>query len=165
MLKDTDIRFYEINNAYIEYLSPFATHLFFNKKSGQSNERKYIGIVLYVNGFKYFAPLSSAKEKHKHMKDSLDFIKVKSYAVINLNNMFPVPDGVCTPVDFNKEKNIKYRDLMRSEYRFIKMISEKIRKNAQLLYNHKKNNGNRTKLSKRCNDFILLEKKCMEYKK
>ena len=163
MLKDTDIRFYEINNAYIEYLSPFATHLFFNKKSGQSNERKYIGIVLYVNGFKYFAPLSSAKEKHKHMKDSLDFIKVKSYAVINLNNMFPVPETERHYIDINKVENPNYRNLLRNEYRVIKVISKKILKNAQIVYSHKVHNGNKTNLCKRCNDFLLLEEKAKEF--
>lgn len=47
-----------------------------------------------VNGFDYFAPLSSFKDKHKTMKESVDFLKVKDYAVINLNNMFPVVKGV-----------------------------------------------------------------------
>ena len=83
------LRIYEIQPAYIDYLSEFAPHLFHNKKAGQNNERKYIGIVLQINGHNYFAPLSSFKEKHKKMKDSLDFIKIKTFAVINLNNMFP----------------------------------------------------------------------------
>ena len=158
-----DIRFYVIDPKYIDYLLPYAPHLFANKKTGQHNDRKFIGIVLKVNGFDYFAPLSSAKNKHKYMEEGLDFIKVKNYAVINLNNMFPVPLNYCSPVDFSKEKNIKYRDLLRSEYRFIKMIEEKIWKNARLLYNHKILNGNSTPLAKRCNDFKLLEEKCREY--
>ena len=165
MAQKEDIHFYEINHQYIDFLLPFAPHLFANKKSGQNNERKFIGIVLKVNGFDYFAPLSSAKNKHKYMEEGLDFIKVKNYAVINLNNMFPVPLMLCSPVDFSKEKNLKYRDLLRSEYRFIKMIEEKIRKNARLLYNHKIKNGNSTPLAKRCNDFKLLEEKCLEYSK
>lgn len=43
-----DIRFYQIENKYIDYLSPHAPHLFHNKQAGQQNERKYIGIVLQV---------------------------------------------------------------------------------------------------------------------
>jgi len=62
------------------------------------------------------------------------------------------------------EKNTKYRDLLRAEYRYIKMIEEKIRKNARLLYSHKIKHGTDTPLAKRCNDFILLEQKCREYK-
>lgn len=163
MEEKNDIKIYEIAHDYIDYLHPFAPHLFENKQPGQNNERKYIGVVLQVNGMNYFAPLSSAKPKHKYMKEGLDFIKVKNYAVINLNNMFPVPSSVYTLVIFSNEKDFKYRDLLRAEYRFIKMIQEKICKNAKLLYNHKLRNGNSTPLAKRCNDFLLLEKKCREY--
>ncbi|MCH5248468.1 MAG: type III toxin-antitoxin system ToxN/AbiQ family toxin [Lachnospiraceae bacterium] len=39
----------------------------------------------------------------------------------------------------------------------------KIIKNAEIVYNHKLNNGNNTPLAKRTNDFILLEQKCRQY--
>ena len=94
-----NIKFYEISNKYIDYLSPHAPHLFLNKKPRQRNERKYIGIILHINNVDYFAPLSSFKPKHKTMDEMLDFIKIKNYAVINLNNMFPVPQSECTYVD------------------------------------------------------------------
>ncbi|MBR1909586.1 MAG: type III toxin-antitoxin system ToxN/AbiQ family toxin [Lachnospiraceae bacterium] len=139
MDKKDDIRFYEIDPKYIDYLLPYAPHLYGNKQPGQNNERKYI-------------------------EEGLDFIRVKNYAVINLNNMIPVPMMVCKQVDFSKERNTKYRDLLRAEYRYIKMIRERIWKNARLLYNHKIKNGNSTPLAKRCNDFVLLEEKSREYK-
>lgn len=85
------LKIYEINANYIDYLLPFAPHLFHNSKKGQANSRKYIGILLQVHGFDYFAPLSSFKPKHEKMKEGLDFIKIKHYSVINLNNMFPAP--------------------------------------------------------------------------
>lgn len=81
-----------MDSRYIDNLLPFAPHLFRNKQAGQQNERKYIGVVLEVNDMKYFAPLSSYKPKHEKMKSGLDFIKVGNYAVININNMFPVPE-------------------------------------------------------------------------
>ena len=76
------IKLYEVNPKYIDYLIPYAPHLFQNKQPGQSNERKYIGIVLIVNGMNYFAPLSSFKAKHEKMKNGLDFIKVGNYVYI-----------------------------------------------------------------------------------
>ena len=76
----------------------------------------------------YFAPLSSFKDKHSRMQESVDFIKVKRYAVININNMFPVPDGLATYVDISKEKNERYRSLLLAEYRAIKGMQEKIRR-------------------------------------
>lgn len=160
-----NINFYEVSREYIEYLLGFESHMFRNKKAGQMNERKYIGIVLHVNGMDYFAPLSSYKEKHKRMEESVDFIKVKRYAVINLNNMFPVPERECTYVDINQQKDAKYRSLLLSEYRVIKSIQDKIRKNAAVVYQHKLENGNSTALAKRCNDFQLLENACKQYKR
>ena len=59
-----NIKLYEVNADYIDYLSAYAPHLFQNKKLGQKNERKYIGIVFQINGLDYFAPLSSFKQKH-----------------------------------------------------------------------------------------------------
>ena len=163
-----NIKIYEINAAYINYLVPYAPHLFHNRQQGQANERKYIGIVLQVNGLDYFAPLSSFKPKplssfkpkHRRMKEGLDFIKIKDYAVINLNNMFPVPLSECRYVNFETVRDPKYKSLLLAEYRFIKSIQEKIRKNANTLYKHKQVNGDKTPLAKRCNDFALLETKC-----
>lgn len=160
-----NIRFYEIKRDYVDYLSSAEPRLFHNSQQGQANERKYIGIILQVNGIDYFAPLSSFKPKHKSMKNSLDFIKVQNYAVINLNCMFPVPPGERTYVDFALVSDPKYKALLLAEYRFIKSIQAKILKNAAALYHHKRNNGNRTPLARRCNDFITLEKLCSAYKR
>ncbi len=159
-----NINLYEVDEKYINYLLPIAPHLFQNKKPSQQNTRKYIGVILIVNGCEYFAPLSSYKDKHRRMKESLDFLKIKNYAVINLNNMFPVPKDVYKYVDITKERNLKYRALLINEYRYIKSIKDKIRKNAVTLYNHKAEKGNATALARQCNDFTELEKVCKEYK-
>lgn len=158
------MKFYEVDSRYIDYLLPFAPHLFRNKQAGQQNERKYIGVVLEVNGMKYFAPLSSYKPKHETMKNGLDFIKVGNYAVININNMFPVPEKCYTYVDFNRERNQQYKKLLITEYRIILGLQDKIRKNAAEVYKQKIQSGNKTALTKRCNDFLLLEEKCKQYK-
>lgn len=159
-----EIKLYEVNPRYIDYLVPYAPHLFQNKQPGQHNERKYIGIILTVNSIKYFAPLSSFKSKHERMKNGLDFIKIGNYAVININNMFPVPDGEYTYVDIPKVKNAQYRKLLTTEYRIIRKLQDKIKKNAAEVYKHKIDKGNFTALGKRCNDFMLLEEKCKQYK-
>ena len=158
-----NIKLYEVNEKYINYLTKFAPHLFHNKQAGQNNERKYIGVVLYINGFEYFEPLSSFEPKHQKMKESIDFLKIRNYAVINLNNMFPVPKGLCYYVDINSQRNPKYKSLLLAEYRVIKSIQEKIRKNAKTLYHLKLKEGVSTPLAKRCNDFLLLEKACSKY--
>jgi protein AbiQ len=159
------MKLYEVNPKYINYLAAYAPHLFRNKQAGQQNERKYIGVILEIHDVKYFAPLSSFKEKHKRMKEGLDFIKISTYAVININNMFPVPDGLYTYVDYSKEKNPKYKKLLMSEYRIIRKLQDKIQKNARELYRQKVEKNVKNALTKRCNDFLLLEEKCKMYKK
>ncbi len=158
-----NIKLYEVDNDYINYLSQFAPHLFLNKQPHQSHERKYIGVVLHINDTDYFAPLSSFKPKHSKMPNRIDFIKIKNYAVINLNNMFPVIDGVYTYVDINSVRDIQYKNLLLAEYRFIKSIQNNIRKNALILYKLKVTAADKTPLTERCNDFKLLEEKAAHY--
>lgn len=159
------LEIYEIDEKYIKYLSTFEQHLFRNKKANQQFSRKYIGIVLEINGFDYFAPLSSFKSKHKQLSESKDFIKIGTYAVINLNNMFPCHKQLCTKVVIGNLHDVHYKSLVRSEYRIIRQKTELILQNAKVVYEHKIKNGDKSKLSKRCNDFKLLEAKCAEYKK
>lgn len=157
------IKFYHITEAYVEYLRPCAPHLFYNRQEEGRRRRKYIGIVLHIHHMDYFAPLSSFKEKHAAMRESLDLIKVKNYAVINLNNMFPVPEGQYEYVDIAREEDDKYRDLLRAEYRYIKKMEDKIRRSASLLY-RKKVEGKKCAVTERCIDFRKLEELCRRYR-
>jgi len=43
-------------------------------------------------------------------------------------------------------------------------MQEKIRKNANIVYKHRIENGDSTKLGKRCNDFVSLESACKKYR-
>ena len=62
----------------------------------------------------YFVPLSSPKEKHLKMKNTLDFLKLDNgkLGAINFNNMIPVTGNNYTLVNFDKENksasDIKY---------------------------------------------------------
>lgn len=159
------IKIYEVDTAYVDYLSQFAEHLFHNKKKGQQNSRKYIGVLITVHSMNYFAPLSSFKPKHHRMTESIDFLKIKNYAVININNMFPVPEGLYANVDFSKEGNPKYRQLLQAEYRVIKSRQDLIRKNARIVYERKTDPNDHSSLTKRCNDFLLQEEKAALYRK
>ena len=108
-------------------------HIYFIIKNPIKFIIGYIGVILKVHGIYYFAPLSSYKVKHKQMKETLDFIKIKTYSVINLNNMFPVQSKDYTYLDFSKEQDLNYKSLLESEYRYIKSIQGKIIKNASLV--------------------------------
>ena len=154
------LRMYEVKSEYVEYLSKHHEHLFYDRGN---NRRKYVGIILDINGYKYFAPLSSFKEKHKKIKEGVDFIKIKDYAVININNMIPVPQGAFNSPDINAEKDPHYRYLLQAESREINRQKNRILKNAQIVYSHKKKYGTSTLLAKRTNDFNKLEQLCDKY--
>ena len=158
------LRFYEIDEKYIDFLSHYSEHLFHNAKIQQNYSRKYIGILFEINGMKYFAPLSSFKPKHKRLSETIDFIKIGDMAVINLNNMIPVPEGIYVPKNPNLETDQQYKNLLNNERRIIKQRTEQIINNAHSVYNHKLTNDEKSKLSQRCNDFRLLEEKCREFK-
>lgn len=155
------LKIFEVKSEYIQYLSNYQNHLFLD--TNEKGKRKYIGIVFQINGINFFAPLSSYKTKHVKMKESVDFIKIKDYAVINLNNMIPVPNSQIVEIDINKEKDLSYRYLLQAESREINRQKNRIRKNAEIVYSHKIHNGDSTALAKRINDFELLEKLCREY--
>ncbi|MCH5166230.1 MAG: type III toxin-antitoxin system ToxN/AbiQ family toxin [Clostridiales bacterium] len=157
------IALYEIDPEYIDYLSQFEERLFKNKKISQSFTRKYVGVVLSINGFDYFAPLSSFKPKHKRLCETVDFLKIGTYAVINLNNMLPAPISLCTKVIIDAIQDERYKSLVRAEYRIIRQKSALILANAKSVYDHKILNDGKSKLSRRCNDFRLLEEKCKDY--
>lgn len=96
------------------------------------------------------------------MSETIDFLKIKDYAVVNLNNMFPVPKGLSTYVNISQEHNLQYKKLLEMEYRVIRSRQNQIRKNAKIVYSLKFKDPN-SALSKRCNDFALLEKLCGKY--
>lgn len=156
------LKIYEVNPNYVKYLSSFQEHIFVS--NGEKSSRKYIGIILEVNGYKYFAPLSSFKPKHAKMTEGVDFIKIKDYAVININNMIPVPEGQYRLVDINGTQDPSYKFLLQAENREINRQKNRVLKNADIVYKHKLRNGDATSLSKRTNDFKILEKACNDFK-
>ena len=97
------------------------------------------------------------------MKDGIDMIKLKEYAVINLNNMFPVPENEYEYIDISAVKDLKYKNLLIAEYRYILHIQNRIKQNAKNIYTIKMRDGDSTPLSKRCHNFKILEEACDNY--
>lgn len=173
-MKENKLKWYVADKEYVKYLRKFdkkVENIDYNTKL-----KPYIGILITINEFNYYVPISSAKEKHYKIKEGMDFIKIvqndKIIGVLNLNNMIPILD--------NNVKVLKYKDI--EEYRefindkekklYISFLSfeldlindkmEKIKKNAMKLYNEKINNPE-SNVSKRCCNFKLLEEKSKLY--
>ena len=106
------LRFYEVDFEYIEYIQKFEKKIM-DSINSKSN-RKFIGIVLKIDNLDYIVPLTSPKEKHKKMKNNIDFLKMDNglLGAINFNNMFPVPKELYFEKDINLEADIKYKNLL-----------------------------------------------------
>lgn len=129
--------FYEIDSAYIKYLATFEEHLFQNAKINQVHSRKYIGILFKIHNVDYFAPLSSFKDKHRRLSETIDFIKIGDMAELNLNNILPVPQNAYHLFNPNFVTDLQYKNLLINEYRIIKQRTKTILQNAQTVYEKK----------------------------
>ena len=146
------LRLYEINQDYLNYLHSIDNKVSLEHK--QANKRKFVGIVLEINDIKYFAPLSSPKEKHKRLKENIDIYKIKNgeLGVINFNNMIPVNDRLFTMVDLSKIKQVSYRYLMLEQLRIFNDDYEKITKKAKKIYSLRYKSYFNISIKNRCCD-------------
>ncbi len=164
-----ELLFYIIDKNYIKHLSKFENHISYNKDE-IGHSRPYLGIVLRIGDYNYFAPLYSYKEHYSKYKNNSSFFfvydrKKKPLAIIKFSAMIPIPKNfnVLKLLDYNKQEK-KYKDLISAEYRYINSNKKEIYKRANKMYyavTKHKNNFFRTIA---CN-FELLEEKCLEYKK
>lgn len=173
-MKKEKINWYIVSKEYVEYLKRYDKKV--QNIDYKNTSKPYIGIILEINDFKYYVPISSVKLKHYHMHENIDFVKIldgeRILAAINLNNMIPVLKNDVTLLKFNelpkyfvfedKSLEMKYISLLRRELIIINSRRNEIMKRAQILYNLK-SNGINTKMANRCCEFSLLEEKCIEY--
>lgn len=159
------MKLYYVNDKYIEYLRTFDEHIYMNKES-----RPYVGIVLDVNGFNYYAALSSPKPKHSHMSNDKDFRKIAGgkYGVINFNYMIPVQSSQLTEVDFLAISDQKYRRLLENQIMWLNNDESNIKNVAKELYklffeDESILTRHDIDIKRRCCNFKLLEEKCMLY--
>jgi len=177
--------FFTIETDYVKELHSKDSEVFFDNTSDYSN-KPYIGILVSSNNYKYFIPLTSAKEKHKKWKNKtktnyiiyemIDKSKLrpkdiyrefentnevkKILAVLEIKKMIPVKDGLYHKVDFSLVSDLSYRDLLEKEYEFCKPLLPEIVEKAQTIYNKQKDSGVVEELY--CN-FSLLEEICNNY--
>lgn len=155
---------YEIDDDYIEYLRQYDSKVLSPKVNNRNFTRKYVGILFHNKNFQYFIPLSSYKQTYDSMYESFSFKKIGNMAVLRLNNMIPVNDSVLHKINFNKEKDEKYKILLQNEYRILKKREREIRTDARIVYYYRLNEKNKNKgLYKICCDFKLLEEKSLKY--
>lgn len=163
-----DLLFYDVDTDYVKYLK--ATEI---AKRGftrvpdieYKNERKMVcGVVLEINGFKYYVPVSSYKKKQKNnllirLEDD-DFNKTKGS--LRFNYMFPVSDQYITKRNFNKEKPGR-KEFLRRQWIYCNDIADDIKEMAKNTYNDVVSKIDPELMNASC-DFSLLEEAAKNYK-
>lgn len=123
-VKLKNLNFYTINDNYINYISDFDKHIAYNK----NQTRPYVGVIIIIESYFYFAPLFSPKVKHKNYKDNLTFFKIqetktKRYlGLIRFSDMIPVPLKCITPLLTLKIKVTVIKGLFTNSIRILMFL-------------------------------------------
>ena len=171
-----NLKLYTIDNDYMKYLFNFDNHVMYWDKDNYKSERKYLGVILKINEFKYFAPLSSPKESDYYYKKRVKLIRKSNISIIRLvtdkhvllgkiklSSMIPAKDEYITFYDVEAEPDLKYKDLVLDEIICIRKCKEIILKNARILYSQKSKGYENIDYLKSTIDFKKLEKACLRY--
>ncbi len=160
--------FYTVDPQYCDYLRQYDPCIPYTMD--QKSIRPFVGIVFSINGFQYYAPLTSPKPKHLHMKNQVDFLKINrgEWGAVNFNNMIPVPSECLAKVqmkilDTDSAQETAYKNLLSNQLSWCNANRETILKQAQKLYQIITGGRAWGNLAGRCCNFALDEKYCKAY--
>lgn len=163
-----NLKIVRVDYKYCDYLRKFDNRVAYNKN--EKEIRPFLGILFVIDTCEYFAPLSSPKEKHKRMKNTIDFFKIKNgeLGAVNFNNMIPVKQCDYSLVDLNKEtltiSEQKYQNLLKEQLDWLNENYYQVKNKSLKLYELYNNGKLSDSIKDRCCNFKLLEEKCQQYK-
>ncbi len=154
------IAFYDVDSDYINFLKKFDSKV--PNVIYEGNNKFVCGIVLSINGFNYYAPISHMTQKQRTSMQIKDRDRILS--TIRFSFMFPAPDFVLYRKNFANiaVTDAKYADLLATEYAFCSSHQDEITKKALAVYKIGCNKEHA--LNHTCCDFKLLEDHVKEYK-
>lgn len=146
-----EFKLYSISDEYVEWLREDFPNVYSNKVNTRTHTRKYFGVVLHIDRYNYYIPMSLTKNfdyqiagKDKVIRKSIIpiiRIVVKNAAgkkelkgTLRISHMIPVPASELELYDLENEEDSNYKDLVQNEMIFIRKNREKIMDNAKLLY-------------------------------
>lgn len=157
------LKFYEVDGEYIKYLKENADDKIPNLEY-ENHKKFFCGIVLTINNFNYFAPVSSYNKKAHTVFLIMDKDRktkeLKPISSLRFSFMFPCPIEYLNQKDFSKEEE-KYKNLLIKELHYCNENREKIKKLANMVYKLGLNERSRERFN--ICDFKKLEEKCLEY--
>ncbi|MDX5103228.1 type III toxin-antitoxin system ToxN/AbiQ family toxin [Lactobacillus jensenii] len=158
-MKKEKLYLYNISSKYVAELHKLDKHVFYHHGL---HDRPYVGILIKLDNFNYFAPLGSPKKKHKKINENITFSKInyrnQFLGVINFNNMIPAPKSMFPKINIQKIEDSKYSNLLSSQLRAIQKHSNKYKHKANILRMKVKKHELESKQLEICNDFETLER-------
>lgn len=150
------LAFYEISQEYIDFLKKYEDKV--PNIKYETREKFICGVMFKVNGYDYYAPISSFNTPQK----TNFLIEIGEYPVgsIRFSFMIPVPKDQVKLKDFSNEDK-KYVRLVKEELVFCNIHMNAITKKAQEVYEYTNEGISIYKIH--CCDFTLLESKCQEW--
>ncbi len=153
----SELEIYNVNYKYIDYLRSFPelVHVYTHKHDTSNNGgRKYIGVVIENNDFKYFVPIhkGSKQEKTKNIvyfnKKGIRKIKRSKYDIYMIKQDKKGNETLEQVIKCIGMIPIDERDL--TKYSINDETDEIAKINFQNLYNWLRVESNKTKIIKRC---------------
>ena len=184
MVKIDKLAFYSINIDYLEFLHQKDSEVYYNS-SYRNSLKPFLGIIIGIDDFNYFIPLTSAKEKHSRMKlrtrehllvyekepksrerdhwvyrECNEDSNYHIFGMLDIKKMIPVPEGLYQKINFD-DFDKYYAALLNKEFNFCLEKRRAISKLASNLHKQQLKKGK--PLAKHCN-FLLLENAMKEWK-
>lgn len=122
-----------IDSDYCDYLRNWDKRVPYN--FSRKENRPFVGVLFNVGDAEYFAPLSSPKEKHKIMRNMVDFLKIDdgNLGVVNFNNMIPVTKDNYKIINFKIKNELPklYNKLLKEQIYWLIRHDDKLYKKSK----------------------------------
>lgn len=184
LVRFENLGLYNIETDYLRYLNEIEPEVQFTQDKDYE-QKPFLGILVTIDTYSYFIPLTSGKPKHAKWKNvgpahyliyeqvkktelrRRDIFKsisetdaLKIFAALDLKKMIPVRDGLYSRIDFAALADKKYADLLEKEYRFCQKLQDGILSKVTQIYREQKETG---KVYPMYCDFTKLEHACDQY--
>lgn len=160
--------FYRIHADYCDFLRNTDSRVPYTMQD--KSIRPFVGIVFALNQYHYYAPLTSPKPKHLHMKNQVDFLKINGgiWGAINFNNMIPVHNACLQKVPIkifpsDTQAEVAYKNLLANQLSWCNSHKDIIVTHAEKLYRIIKQGNGRKELTARCCNFPVDEIQYLSY--
>lgn len=162
MVEFEEFGFYIVDADYLQFLNGKDSEVYYNASYGDAI-KPFIGVIINIAEFKYFIPLTSAKEKHKKWKNVCDGHliiyevidkkinitgdiykdyskeeKIHILSVLDIKKMIPVPSDSYSKIIFSELEDERYKDLFEKEYAFCLKVKGKILSKAEKIHKQQK---------------------------